>query len=592
MIEKSRLEELSTALPEKERKELLERIARRMEREESEEAVPVELKEDEREKIISYEMKRAGWWVQFVLWLRTFFSGRRRRDVFLDIRLRLLKARIRGINPNLTGFDTRDLSPKFARRVYDIYLRLQPLLPVYHSLGTDKAVKGAAYTFLLERRYAQAKKTVEEFITGEEMEDIFAQTGQTDEIRKKLSLRLNDYIRTVPESLILQLEEQSRLHLSLAKLASFSFASLLRYFNHLLPDTADPRYPSFEHAPVMLTLDLLEKFHVAVSLIGRSAPEYLAAEEPAAFYALARAGLHPADEKDFSKVASELGRLRADTLELAKEVESFEKTVPLLDLIRYFRRDPWYQLMFNPPRLYLRSLYFSTLKARIGQELEERLGSIKERVIARKIQDLLKGARFVEFSYFKENPDFDFRKLTLPFFTHIRSLALAYNYLLQQYKGAIQEATQIVSNTALASNRITQTRLMQSASALEDLEARIVLFDRSLSPDEEDGKQLGRFRFGVGTDLLMQKSYRSFIAQKDKEARDLVDKVKEHLAGIRKIFDEIRTSTFENTRSLLKVLHLYRGKTQTLGQILNARSEGIGAFLRLTDQVLEIEKGA
>ncbi len=128
MMEKSRLEELSTALPEKERKELLERIARRMEREESEEAVPVELKDDEREKIISYEMKRAGWWVQFTLWLRTFFSGRRRKDIYLEIRLRQLKAGIRAANPNLTGFDTRDLTPKFARRLYDIYLRLQPLL--------------------------------------------------------------------------------------------------------------------------------------------------------------------------------------------------------------------------------------------------------------------------------------------------------------------------------------------------------------------------------------------------------------------------------------------------------------------------------
>jgi hypothetical protein len=592
MIEKSRLEELSTALPEKERKELLDRIARRMEREEGEEAVPVELKEDEREKIISYEMKRAGWWVQLSLWLRTFFSGKRRKDVYLDIRLRQLKARIRGANPNLTGFDTRDLTPKFARRLYDIYLRLQPLVPVYHSLGTDKAVKGAAYTFLLERRYTQAKRSIEEFVTGEEMEEIFAQTGQSDEIRKKLSLRLNDYIRTVPESLILQLEEECRLHLSLSKLASFPFASLFRYFNHLLPDTSDPKYPSFEHAPVMLTLDLLEKFHIVISLLGRSAPEYLAAEEPVAFYALVRAGLRPVEETDFSKVGTELGRMRAETLELAKEAQSFEKTVPLLDLIRYFRRDPWYQIMFNPPRLYLKSLCFSTLKVRVGQELEERLGSIRERVIARKIQDLLKGQRFVEFSYFKENPEFDFRKLSLPFFTHLRSLALAYNYLLQQYKGAIQEAVQVVSNTALASNRITQTRLMQNASALEDLEARIVLFDRSLSPDEEDGKQLGRFRFGVAADLLLQKSYRSFIAQKDKEVRDLVDKVKEHLAGIRKIFDEIRTSTFENTRSLLKVLHLYRGKTQTLGQILNARSEGIGAFLKLVDQVLEIEKGS
>ena len=82
MLEKTRLEELSLALPEKERKDLLERIARRMERTEGEEAFPVELKEDEREKIISFEMKEAGVWVRFLIWLRTFITGRTREGSF------------------------------------------------------------------------------------------------------------------------------------------------------------------------------------------------------------------------------------------------------------------------------------------------------------------------------------------------------------------------------------------------------------------------------------------------------------------------------------------------------------------------------
>ena len=167
-----------------------------------------------------------------------------------------------------------------------------------------------------------------------------------------------------------------------------------------------------------------------------------------------------------------------------------------------------------------------------------------------------------------------------------------YNYILQQFKGAVQEAAQIVAGTALANNRITQNKLTQNISGLEDLEARIVLFDRSLSSDEEDGKQLSRFRFNVATDLLLQKSYRAFVLQKDRDARDLMEKAKEYLTGVRKIFDEIRTSTFDNTRSLLKVLHLYRGRNQTLGQILNARSEVIGTFLKLLDQLQEIENGS
>ena len=192
----------------------------------------------------------------------------------------------------------------------------------------------------------------------------------------------------------------------------------------------------------------------------------------------------------------------------------------------------------------------------------------------------------------QEIPDFDFRKLGLPYFSCIRSLGLTYNYILQQFKGMVQEAAQIVSGTALANNRITQNRMNQNISGLEDLEARIVLFDRSLSPDEEDGKQLGRFRFSVATDLLLQKTYRAFVVAKDREARDLMEKAKEYLGGVRKVLDDIRMSTFENTRSLLKVIHTYRGRNLTLGQILNTRSESIGAFLKLVDQLLEIEKGS
>jgi hypothetical protein len=592
MPEKNRLEELSKELPEKERKELLERIGKKMEREEGEEAVPVELQDDERRKIVEAEMKQAGPWVRFRLWLRTFFSGKDRAEVFMDIRLGLLKAHIRSVSPGITGFESRDLSVKFARKLYDVYLAVQPVAGIYNSLAADKALRGAAYAWYVERKVEKPKTTLDDFVGTEEMEEIFARTGQTEDITKKLSLRLNDYVRTIPETFMIQLEEQTRLHLALGRLASFPFASFFRYFSCVLGDVVDKRYPSFENAPVMLTLDLMEKLHVTFGHFHRGAPEYLYAEEPVSYYLHLRAGLKPGAAGAEERVSAELGQLRADVLALAKTVDSFEAEVPLLDLLRYFRRDPWYQLMFNPLRLYLKSLYFSTLKARMGVELEERLGGIKERVIDRKVQDLLKGQRMTEFSWYRENPDFDFRKLGLPYFSRIRSLTFVYNYLQVQFKGAMQEAAQLVSGTALANNRILQSRLALNISGLEDLEARIVLFDRSLSPDEEEGKQLGRYRFSAATDLLLQKTYRGFVAQKDREAQDLLEKSREFLAGVRKIFDDLRTSTFENTRSLLKTIHLYRGRNQTLGQVLNARSEAIGAFLTLLDQLVEIEKGS
>jgi hypothetical protein len=590
MVEKTRLEELSIALPDKERKELLERISRRMEREEGEEGIPVELRDDEREKIIEYELRRAGWWVQFVVWLRTLVTGRRTREVFVEVRLRHLRSAIRAASPGLSGFDTRDLTPRFARKVYDLFLRLQPLLEPYRALSSDKTARAAAYAHLVESRYDKALRTVEEFVTTAEMEEIYADTGQTDDIRRRLSTRLGEYVRLLPESLIGQLEERCRLHLAIGRLAAFPFASFFRYFNCVLAEPAEARYPSFEHAPAMLVLDLLERLYVPVQLLRRAGADPDWAIEPLAYWLRARSGQPTADEAGPERVDPELARLRTQIGELVAEAESFEAAIPLLDLIRYFRRDPWYQLVFNAPRLYLKSLYTSALKEKVGAQLEQRLGPIRERVINRKILELLKLTRPVELQYYRENPGFDHRTLGLPTFSHVRSLTFTANYLIAQYKGPILEAVTLLVSSVLANNRITQGRITQHTSMLEDLEARIVLFDRSLAPDEDDGRQLARFRFNIATDILVQKSWRAFLVQKDREARDLIDKAVDALGGVKRIFDEIRTSAFENIRSLLKVLHSWRGRSQTLGQILNARSEGIAAFLKLLDQLMELEK--
>ena len=342
----------------------------------------------------------------------------------------------------------------------------------------------------------------------------------------------------------------------------------------------------------MLTLDLLEKFYAELWLLRSWSPDYPYAEEPLAYYLLVRAGLQPSQENGSAQIAADLTRVRSQIMDLGREIDQFEKTVPLLDILRYFRGDPWYQLLSSPPRLYLRSIYLATLKARLAEEMEDKLAMVKEAVIGRKILEVLKGHRYTEFNYFKETAEVDFRKLGLPYFTCVRSLALVSNYLAFQFSGAVQDAAQIVAATALANNRITQNRLTQNISGLEDLEARIVLFDRSFSPDEDDGKQLARYRATLANDLPSQKSYRSFVLQKDHDGRDLVDKAREYLSGVQRIFDEIRTSTFENSRSALKTLHMYRGRNQTLGQILNARSEALGTFLRLLDQLVEVEKGS
>jgi hypothetical protein len=273
-------------------------------------------------------------------------------------------------------------------------------------------------------------------------------------------------------------------------------------------------------------------------------------------------------------------------------VGQFDRRVPLLDLLRYFRRDPYLRLEFSVPRLQLRPAYASLLREHFLAQLAEKLSAVKQNVIERRLHEIFRSEQLLELFYYNDRPGFDFRKLGLPYFAHSRSLMVLYNFLSKIYKGFVQEAIQAANSYIFAGNRIVQTRLMQSAGGLEELEAKIVLLDRSLSPEEEDGRALTAFRSRITTDLSQQKLYRGFIAQKDKEARDLLEQGIDHLQSIKRHFDETVASPVESVKAILKTLHFSRGRNQTLAALLKSTAELIGDFLELLRQLLALEKGS
>ncbi|MCD6123306.1 MAG: hypothetical protein J7K04_15850 [Spirochaetales bacterium] len=591
MTDKTKLEELSSELPEKERKELLDKITKRMKKEEKEEIIHVELKEDERDKIIAYEMDQLTFLQRVILWFKKFFSGKTPKESFLDLKLAGLKKRIHQISPGLTGFETRNLTPKFAKRLYDVYKNVYPLLPFFRVFSKNSEFRHNATAFLVEKKYDGVKKSIGEFITIEEMEEIFATTGFEDEIKKEVLKRLNKYLKSIPESLFNEIEAGIKTFSYLEKIIFFPYGTVFQYFHYNLNETPEDKYPFFENAPIMLLLDLLEKLYYAVYLVNRLPDEYVIHEAILLAYIFFKRDEDLNTEVIESDAAKEIEELKKEIKEIIDNTRDFYKKIPLLEIIRYFRKDPYYRLMFNIPKIYTKALYATFLKEKLLAGFKARLKEIKIRVIDKRILEIFKERKIMDLFYYNENPHFDYRKLGLPYFHHIKSLTLLYNYLNYLYKNYIQDAIQLVNNYLLSNNRIVQNRVMQYASGLEDLEAKIVLFDRSLSNDEEDGKVFMQFRYNLVNDITLQKSYRAFVYQKDKEAMDMLAKGKEYMLGLKKIFDEILTSPMESIKSTLKTLHFTKGKSYTLNQILKSRSDNISKFINILSQLLEIEKG-
>lgn len=592
MLEKTKLEEISSELPERERRELLARITRSLGSEGQGEYSRIELKQEERDRLLAEEMQNLSPWTRFVLWLRGLLSGKSKRDLFVDLKIKQLKRGIRHKSAGLTGFETRDLSPKFARQLFDLYYASFPLREMFQAFHTDQHFRNQAVTRLFDTKLPKAKKKLEDFLPVEDMEQIFHDTGSEEEVRKRLLRKFNDYIKRIPDKLVRQLEEGIKPLTHLKNLVLFPYAATFRHFNYQPTWGAlEEKYPFFTNASVMLMLDQLDRLWHALNLATGLGGEWFCHEELFSYFLEESLdGEEEGEVVDLDREEVEIFELTNALVQLVDSANEFIKKIPIMDLLRYFRKDPYYKLVFATPRLYAKPLYVNGLKGRILGQLEERIIAVKKSVIEAKIKEIFKSDQLYEMFYYVETPSFDYSALELPYFSYTKSVKILYNYLSRIYKGYIQETLQIVNSYIVAGNRMIQARLNQYAAGLEELEAKLVLLDRSLAPDEDDGKTLLRLRHRLATDLGQQKLYRGFVLQKNREARELVDQGMEYLLGIKRVYDDLLSSPMESVKSVLKTLHFYKGKSQTLSTLLRLTSDLVADFQDLLNQLVALEK--
>ena len=139
-----------------------------------------------------------------------------------------------------------------------------------------------------------------------------------------------------------QLEERCRLHLAIGRLAAFPFASFFRYFNHVLAEPGRAALPRPSSTPRRCWCSTCSRSSTCpCQLLRRAAadPEWATG----AARVLAARAIGPVGRRRGGRRARWSPSWRGcgrRSPSWSAEAESFEDAIPLLDLIRYFRRDP------------------------------------------------------------------------------------------------------------------------------------------------------------------------------------------------------------------------------------------------------------
>lgn len=586
MAESSVLPDLARTLPEKERRKLLKKLegSININTAEEESIYKKQVEKDERELLIKNDIKRAGLFTRFRLWLRKIFSGKEAADVFVGLRLSQLKNTVQQKGNKIAGFDTRSLQPVCGEYFFKVYTTVFPLIKLYKNLWTDSKIFERAIMNIIIKNIPDNKNAVHDFISFEEMEEIYLQTSSKIELKDKFLERLEHYIQNVPTKIFHEIELGILPVYYLKDIVLFPYSDFFKLFHYVYNEKEEK--PVFKTASAVVALEYLERMYYAVYLASKINKDVRLDED--FLDDLCRMNAREGEENPCDALEDKgIEGIIPDIVSAAAELG---RKVPFVELIRYFREDPYYQLIFYIPKLHLSDFYLSKLKLELLPQIDDLFPKVRKTVIEKRINELFPDKRLETLRYYRDYDSLDYQKLGLPTFTHTKSVNLLYNFITRYYKIRIQQLIQILSQTLLKQNRITLNRLMLHSSAIEDLENKILAFDNSLSPEEDDGKLFQRIRHSIGSDPSHQRLYRSLLQQKDNDVKSLLEKGKESFLGIKKVFDEFLDSPVETVTQRINTHYFIDNESKTLARALKERSDKIDKFRNLLYEVNKVER--
>ena len=614
--------DLALALSEEDRRSLLRKIQgslslkvadeRAMERE----GVP----SDERRSVILTEIDAMSLWRRIRYFLRRLFSPKSEEQTYIDFRLAELRRHARSILPGLAPMEHHSVGSVFAKETWTLYKSAYAVIPMFLDLWKGSNYLQEAIEYLLSRKVPGARTDLFDFVTLEEMQEAYLENEMKGDVRAIVVERLELYLSEIPDELLGELEEGLLPFYFLKSVALFDFNRLFSVFGFdpglVPPDDTPP----FRDAPTSAAVPVIESLYYAVHAASRLPPDffvhveslerYLAlkaadgsdvAEPPAA---VTPGAPDEAVETDGAEAESDdvrlpsranddailLQELRQGLKRLRDASATMLERVPFADMIRYYRRDPWIRIVGYVPKVRLRDFYTSFLTIHLLSQLDERFAEIRKGVVERMSQELFGGSP-PTFEYYRPGVQSVPDGVSLPAMGYMRSLAVGYNFLRFIYRGRMQEMVRILSRVLPVRQRDSSSDLVVHVAGVEECLAKLEEYDRSFSPDSEEGKAFYRVRYGVEKDPTLQRSYRNLVHQRDREAQTLLSSTMEHLRGLSRVFENIERGLSDQLRERYAAADHRVNALDGLDRLLENYRAKLDKFDRLIRQVRATEEG-
>jgi hypothetical protein len=464
-------------------------------------------------------------------WVRNIFSTKTEAEFLLDAKLREIKAVITASNVPYSDYTLRLFGPAVASVIYEIYRFAHPLVPIFKRLLSNSENMEKMVRHFLDRRMPGAKTSLMDFISIEEMKNLFFRTESRLDLVFEINERLNKYFSSLPEKLLTDLAGGMLPMYYFKNVVTFPYEEFFQLFGHIIPEGGPVENPVFQAAQIHPVIDYLEKMFCVLHPLKKIDPSFLMYPEILQFCAAMKTGgaMHDLGLEDAQSLSAVLRKQLENLLHISLRIVN---NVPIAELIRYYKSDPYYKLLIYLPKLRLKEFYTNSLRLKVFEDFEDFFSKVRFDILEDMIQNLFGSERPVEFEFYMNSNLGLTPKAGYQGFSHNRSINILYNFIRLHYRGYIQNLVHLLNRVITNRLRESFSTILIQATGIEDVGNKIKEFDLSFSPDADDGKTLIRLKFGVDKDLSQQKLYRVLIAQKNKEATELLEKGLAHIEAL------------------------------------------------------------
>lgn len=540
----STFHELAHALPDEERRELYHRIMASLGfsagQQEAESVVPASIHSEQRYEIIRREINDLGLWGRLRLWLRSWLTGKAKEDAHVDIRLLNLRRHLLRAQICPRASSTHLLSTQFAERLFTLFQAAAPVTSLFNDIWESREMLRTVVQSVLEERITNVKKQLNDFITDDEMTDIYVVSRSRTEIRNHLLERLDAYIDRIHDGVFAEIAAGITPLYYMKGIALFDYVGLLATFGYDAGEDPPEDPPEFKAVRATEVVDQLEDLYYACYTWQRLEGKTRIHRELLEYYLQAKHASYSDEPLSAEHISHQVQTLEQDIRSLNDAAAAFVKQVPLTDIIRYHRDDPYYRVVVYMPKVNLKEFYYSALRIELLQQIDARFDNVHHSAIEQLIEETF-GHHPPDFPNFRSGGGSTVSKLGLPTFRHVRSLNILFNYIQIVYRRVIRQRLTVIHRAVSGRNRDLSNELSFYTGGLEDVADKIIAFDESFSPESEEGKTFYRIRYSVEKDVTQQRIYRSMVAQRERQSRALLDKGLEYLQGMLTVMQKLRT---------------------------------------------------